>query len=266
MWLESHGNLARHPKTRRLMQRMGWTLPHTIGNLHLLWYWVLDFAPTGDLTRFDPDQLTQDLDLGNSTPEQFIEAMIQSGFLDSEDNVLRIHDWPEYTARSLRPKFRRHPDRWHQVLRSYGLPVPARRPSRRKEMVEHGPEAAVRKGEERGKDRSQTLQANINVPQIDSATQAGQQTAPKIVEHFPVEIPQSLSAQTGFTDTWWPKFVEMYKNQGCPLTSCEQGELLKFLSRKPVTAISNIRTALNNPRKPSRSGSVEVREHFANST
>ncbi len=67
-WLESHGNLARHPKTRRLMQRMGWTLPFTIGNLHLLWYWALEFAPTGDLTKFDPEQLTYDLDLGNSTP------------------------------------------------------------------------------------------------------------------------------------------------------------------------------------------------------
>ncbi len=67
-WLESHGNLARRPKTRRLMQRMGWTLPHTIGNLHLLWYWALEYAPTGDLTKFDPDQLTHYLDLGNATP------------------------------------------------------------------------------------------------------------------------------------------------------------------------------------------------------
>src|SRR6478752_3069165 len=106
MWLESHGNLARHPKTRRLMQRMGWTLPHTIGNLHLLWYWALEYVPTGDLTKFDPDQLTQDLDLGDATPEEFIEALIDSGFIDrTEEGSLRLHDWPEYTAKSLRPKF-----------------------------------------------------------------------------------------------------------------------------------------------------------------
>ncbi len=108
------------------MQRMGWTLPHTIGNLHLLWWWALEYAPTGDLTRLEPEQITYDLDLGGSTPEQFIETMVEAGFLDkSEDGVLRIHDWPEYTARSLRPKFRKTPDRWHQVLRSYGLPISA---------------------------------------------------------------------------------------------------------------------------------------------
>jgi hypothetical protein len=97
MWLESHANLARHPKTRRLMKLLGWSLPDTIGNLHLLWWWALDFAPTGDLTRFAPDQLTADLDLLGVTPEQFIEAMVQSGFLDrEEDGVLCIHDWPDY--------------------------------------------------------------------------------------------------------------------------------------------------------------------------
>ena len=61
MWLESHANLARHPKTRRLMKLLGWSLPDTIGNLHLLWWWALDFAPTGDLTPYTPEELTADL-------------------------------------------------------------------------------------------------------------------------------------------------------------------------------------------------------------
>jgi hypothetical protein len=184
-WLESRGNLARHPKTRRLIQRMGWTLPHTIGNLHLLWYWALEYAPTGDLTKFDPDQLTHDLDLGDATPEHFIDAMIYAGFIDrigsgpaesrsggtlidsgfldkSEGGTIRLHDWPDYTAKSLRPRFRRDPERWHNVLRSYGRPIITRRSSRRgvgvatseqpvsshasrdHQRVEHGPQGAVR--------------------------------------------------------------------------------------------------------------------------
>ena len=169
------------------MQRMGWTLPHTIGNLHLLWYWALEYAPTGNLTKFDFDQLTCDPDLGDATPEQFLEAMIQAGFIDrSEDGQIRIHDWPDYTAKCLRPKFRRHPERWHQVLRSYGIPVVTRQRSsisnstrnsapaperptsscaeREPKMVEHGPQGAVRvdcaegaarKGEGSGSDWSQ---------------------------------------------------------------------------------------------------------------
>jgi hypothetical protein len=165
MWLESHGNLARHPKTRRLMQRMGWTLPSAIGNLHLLWYWALEYAPTGDLTKFEPEQLTYDLDLGGATPEQFIEAMIHAGFIDrlgsgsaesrsggtmiqsgfldkiadeNEDVVLlRLHDWPEYTAKSLRPNFRRKPEKWREVATLYSLPTPSSNPFRPAMAGEH---------------------------------------------------------------------------------------------------------------------------------
>ncbi len=113
-WLESHGNLARHPKTRRLMQRMGWTLPSTIGNLHLLWWWALDFAPAGDLSRFEPEQLTYDLNLdGDATPEiwhkpsstaafQMVEAPVLHSLPPwrKRDTSSALHDWPDYTAKS----------------------------------------------------------------------------------------------------------------------------------------------------------------------
>jgi hypothetical protein len=140
---------------------MGWTLPFTIGNLHLLWYWALEYAPTGDLTKFAPEDLTYDLDLGTHTPEQFLQVLVEVGFLDrTEDKnegaaLLRLHDWPDYTNKCLRPKYRRYPERWHQVLRSYGIPVITRTsrrryasvaavPSSSETMVEYEPPGAAR--------------------------------------------------------------------------------------------------------------------------
>jgi hypothetical protein len=46
-WIESHTNLARHPKTRRLCRLLDVSVPAAIGHLHLFWHWVLEFAPSG---------------------------------------------------------------------------------------------------------------------------------------------------------------------------------------------------------------------------
>jgi hypothetical protein len=53
-WLESHQSLRDHPKARRLARRLD-GLPASIGHLHALWWWCLDYAPNGDLTRYQVD-------------------------------------------------------------------------------------------------------------------------------------------------------------------------------------------------------------------
>jgi hypothetical protein len=266
---------------------MGWTLPHTIGNLHLLWYWALDFAPTGDLTRFDPDQLTHDLDLDGATPEQFIEAMVESGFIDrTEEGSRRLHDWPEYTAKSLRPRFRRNPERWHQVLRSYGLPVITRRSSTRrteKVMVEHIPQGAVRvdcderlsspsrhggNGSVASNERNQSedaegaLRADPNVSQNDGAAQPAQQTESNTtrppaldlpteqqradLRRIRGEVPRTLSLVPGFVDTWWLRLLEMYKNRGTPLDPNQRRELLARLCFRPNSSVKLLKHCVEN--------------------
>ncbi len=68
------------------------------------------FCPHRQLHPLHPEELTADLDLLGATPEQFIEAMIQSGFPDCSQSsspesgnseTLCIHDWPDYNAQSL---------------------------------------------------------------------------------------------------------------------------------------------------------------------
>jgi hypothetical protein len=262
---------------------MGWTLPFTIGNLHLLWYWALEFAPTGDLTKFDPKDLTYDLDLGDSTPEQFLQALIECGFLDkiadkSEDVVLRLHDWPEYTAKSLRPKFRRNPERWHRVLRSYGLPViirttrrrdigPSALPSKSATMVEYESPGAVRvdcvKDAARDQKVGMALRAvrRISTPGSDEHTAqhasrsdvALETDEPSTANTEPVQqpepanapIPKSLSGRRNFND-WWLKLQECYQSKGCPLTAYEQTEILAMLTRNPFSAVDKLKYSVAN--------------------
>jgi hypothetical protein len=258
MWLESHGNLARHPKTRRLMRRMGWTLPHTIGNLHLLWWWALDFAPTGDLSRFEPEQLTYDLDLNGATPEEFIEAMVEAGFIDRSEDSLRLHDWPDYSAKSLRPRFRRNPERWHQVLRSYGLPVITRRNSRRHGgNGEHPPNSDSNRNsvavETFSTSSRHSGNGGVAVTHGGDVGQAGDFAKSDVL---PLEnssnstakaapIPQSLATRPHF-GAWWSKLLELYKNKGRPMTAYEQGEVLAMLAKQPFSAVSMLKHSVKN--------------------
>jgi hypothetical protein len=58
-WIESHTELARHPKTLRLARRLGVSLPAAIGHLHLLWWWALEYAPDGNLAVFSDEEVAQ---------------------------------------------------------------------------------------------------------------------------------------------------------------------------------------------------------------
>jgi len=41
VYIQSHEEIATHPKTRRLARALGISLPTVIGHLHLLWWWCL---------------------------------------------------------------------------------------------------------------------------------------------------------------------------------------------------------------------------------
>lgn len=94
-WIESHQSLAAHPKTRRLARLLGVSRPAAIGHLHLLWWWSLDYAQDGDLSRFDPDDLA-DAAEWDDDPASFMEGLRRAGFLDDD---ARIHDWHDYAGR-----------------------------------------------------------------------------------------------------------------------------------------------------------------------
>ena len=99
-WIESHQELARHPKTRRLARALGVSVPAAIGHLHLLWWWALDYADDGDLSGYDASDIA-DAVLWDGDHQELWAALLQAGFVDSGPDGVRIHDWMHYAGRLL---------------------------------------------------------------------------------------------------------------------------------------------------------------------
>src|SRR3990167_2768075 len=95
-WIESHQEIARHPKTRKLARLLGVSVPTAIGHLHLLWWWAVDYAPDGCLTSFDAAEIA-DACMWDGEADKFLDALSESHFVDAEP--LAIHDWDEYAGR-----------------------------------------------------------------------------------------------------------------------------------------------------------------------
>lgn len=100
-WIESHQELARHPKTKRLARLLDVSIPTAVGHLHLFWWWAIDYAPDGDLGKYDHDDIADAaMWLGDSG--QFVTAMTDAGFCDIDDTAkLTIHDWDDYAGRLI---------------------------------------------------------------------------------------------------------------------------------------------------------------------
>ncbi|WP_426450637.1 DnaD domain protein [Paenibacillus sp. S-38] len=102
MWIESHQELARHPKTKKLARKLRVTVPAAIGHLHLLWWWALDFAPDGNLSRYDREDIAEAA-MSEAEADDFIHALTESGWVDEDETSgeLRLHDWYDYAGRLL---------------------------------------------------------------------------------------------------------------------------------------------------------------------
>lgn len=96
-WIPSHQELRQHPKTKRAARAAGTSLPAMIGHLHLLWWWALDHAADGDLSRYDEVDIA-DAALWDGDPEVFVRALTECGPKGSDGFLADgcLHDWDEY--------------------------------------------------------------------------------------------------------------------------------------------------------------------------
>lgn len=100
-WIESHQDIAAHPKTRRLARLLGVSVPAAIGHLHLLWWWALSYADDGNLSDFDPDEIAFGAQWeGNA--DAFSNALHSAGWFDlSDEGETTLHDWNEYAGKMI---------------------------------------------------------------------------------------------------------------------------------------------------------------------
>ena len=99
-WVESHQELGRHPKTRRASKLLSVSRAAVIGHLHCLWWWALDFAQDGVLTKFEADEIA-DACLWDGESEALVAGLVGAGFLDAVEGQLVVHDWGEYAGRLI---------------------------------------------------------------------------------------------------------------------------------------------------------------------
>jgi hypothetical protein len=103
-WLESHQSLRDHPKTRKLARRVG-GIQQAIGILHLLWWWCIDYARDGDLSRHDAEDIAIAC-AWDGEPAQIIRHLTECGFIDETKKGLRVHDWMDYGGTLIAKKAR----------------------------------------------------------------------------------------------------------------------------------------------------------------
>src|SRR5690349_13862829 len=100
-WIESHQSLKEHPKLYALAGAMGWESDLAVGKLHRFWWWCLDYAPDGDLRKFNDIQIAAAMCVDMAKSKQLVEALVASRWIDREP-FFRVHDWLEYAGRYLK--------------------------------------------------------------------------------------------------------------------------------------------------------------------
>lgn len=103
-WIESHQELANHPKVLRLARLLDVSRQAAIGYLHLLWWWALAYADDGDLSRYDHGEISAAVGWPDD-PQLLIDALTEAGWLESD---MCLHDWWEYAGKLVE---RRQKDR-----------------------------------------------------------------------------------------------------------------------------------------------------------
>ena len=101
-WIESHQELGRHPKARRMARQLNISRPAVVGHLHYLWWWAMDFAQDGDVTEFDGEEIAEAA-LWDGEPMAFLTALTDCGFVDmvcsADGEAYLLHDWESYAGK-----------------------------------------------------------------------------------------------------------------------------------------------------------------------
>lgn len=124
-WIESHQSLGRHPKLMRLAVVLGVEDAAAVGYLHYLWWWAIDYAPAGDLTKMTDAEVA--LAAGwKGDAKAFRGALSECGFIDADGH---LHDWDDYSGGLILSRKRDAKRKRDGRRSSAGRPPDVHRPS-----------------------------------------------------------------------------------------------------------------------------------------
>lgn len=97
-WLKVEQSLITHRKTAALARTLKISRDQAIGHLITLWSWCLDNADReGNLTGVIAPELA-DAAHWQGKPEVLLAALKDTGWVEVDNNNIRIHDWQDYTG------------------------------------------------------------------------------------------------------------------------------------------------------------------------
>ena len=97
----------RNPKFIRLMELLNTSRPMTVGILELLWHATGEFAPQGDIGRFDNRGLAK-LVGWKGKPDELVLALVEAGWLDvCAERRLIVHHWEDHSPDFVRKRLER---------------------------------------------------------------------------------------------------------------------------------------------------------------
>ena len=164
-----------HPKTKELAFTLEIPLPHAIGLLELMWAFVAQQTPQGNIGKWS-NAVISDAAGWSLDADKFVDALIQVRYLDRcQQHRLLVHDWPDHAPNWVHAKLKKQGKQFHIKKQS-----PILEPSK----INQGtiPEATtslakpslVKPSQEKSKDYAQSdesLQAEaiLKIPLIDKS-------------------------------------------------------------------------------------------------
>jgi hypothetical protein len=76
------------------------------GHLHFLWWWCMDYAMDGDITKYTTQQLADAAEWEQDANE-FVAALVGCGFIDRDNNSTKIHDWYDFCGELIKKRLAR---------------------------------------------------------------------------------------------------------------------------------------------------------------
>lgn len=109
MYIEVHEAITGHPKTTRLARTLGCSRPQAVGMVIMLQLWAMPYAPDGNLTKFDAEELA-DACAWDGEPKELVDALVKCGWIDRDGRHLYLHDWDQYGGKVVK-KYQRERER-----------------------------------------------------------------------------------------------------------------------------------------------------------
>jgi len=115
--------LPGHPKTKKLLKRLGHAGPLACVYLFI---WAAANRSDGDLSGMSNEDIELSVDW-TGDDGAFVQAMMDVGFLDGQENELVIHDWKEHNPWAAGAKDRSDSSKWAALCKRYGRETAAKR-------------------------------------------------------------------------------------------------------------------------------------------